>query len=163
MKILGPEGRWLHPAEQYAIAGDLQLVGAEELASYGVLAPTGPNRVQWLGITIYVATDLGLFVYERTPGFDSPGLGPDDMPMKPWTTSGAFTYWQDVRGLELRSGIAWAEGRQEHLSSQTLHLDRPSVDLLRPESRQPRADWEEFFDTVTKAIATARSSQRPIE
>lgn len=155
MKILGEDSKWLPFREKLAIRADLRLVGATEQAGYLVRYPIGSEKVGWLRAAIYIATNSGLFAFQRTSGWDEPGRTADGTVLEPWSTHGTFTPWHEVRGAELRLSLEWNETLQDRVTLQTLHFDRPAVDIDSPTSRLYETEWIEFVQAALTALAQA--------
>lgn len=153
MKILGDESTWLPFREKRAITEALRLVGATEQAGYLVRYPIGSEKVQWLPAAIYIATETGLFAFQRTSGWDEPGRTADGTVLEPWSTHGAFTPWHEVSGAALRLSLEWNEKFQDRVVVRTLHFDRPATDIDCPTLRMHEPEWIEFVQAAFTALA----------
>jgi hypothetical protein len=121
---------------------DLAVIGAIEVASYWEWSASPGARVQWSGLTAYLATDKGLFSYVAAEGWNEPFRAAGGDPAEPWNLAGTFMPWGQVEHLRIVLSTVWDEQRNYRHSARVLHVDDPQLELTEPGTgwRPPGSD-----------------------
>jgi hypothetical protein len=148
-----------------AIRADLEAIGAAEIASILVMLPKSPQRVEWQGFRLWVAADVGLFVYEATPGWAEPHETPEGQ-ADAWGLAGSFRTWAQFTDLSVTLTTGWDERRGARVPRRTisgaqswLNLPEPPQDWSPPGSDQPA--WRDFARACIELSARAAELQPP--
>jgi hypothetical protein len=163
MKLLVPDEGSIPKGQLRAIRADLEAIGAAEIASVFVMLPKSPEPVDWQGFKLWVASDVGLFIYEVTPGWAEPHQTPEGH-ADAWGLGGSFRTWAQFTDLSVDLTTRWDERRGARLPRRTisgaqswLKLPEPTPDWSPPGSDQPA--WRDFARACIELSGRAAQHQ----
>jgi hypothetical protein len=156
MKILESDDTTIPVAQLGAIRADVEAVGALEIASFWLLLPKPPERVEWRGLKLWIASDQGLFAYEATAGWGEPFQTPDGV-AQPWRLDGRFVTWNRLSDLAVSLVTAWDEQHGGRRPRRTVAAARMALDVVepRPDWSPPGSDqaaWQAFVQACVERI-----------
>ena len=161
MRVLDTDDNSMPPLHLRFLRADLQLLRATEVASFCLWQPKPTVAVEWPGMSVFVASDLGLLIYEATPGWNEPYMPASGVPAEPWNLAGTLVPWPQVIGVAVVLGTTWDERYGGRRSRRTLHIDNPHLDLAEPGAGWNASDsgqeaWEAFVRACLELGAKTR-------
>jgi hypothetical protein len=164
MQILNSDDSAISVVHLRAIKADLKVLGASEVASYWFGLPKPPTPVEWPGFKLYVASDLGLFTYEASPGWGEPHVAAGGIAAEAWKLDGAFRPWSQFEDLAVSLSTAWDDQLGARRPRRAISATHPAIDISEPRAGwnvagSDQGAWEAFVRACIKLTACLNASE----